>query len=110
MRLLSGVIKYDEAYWTDALQLNKAMAGEKNGGVGTGLSPKAALAAGLKVDMNAIPADVASAIKAGKINLDDPAVTLTFLQLNAVVGVKGTFDNNKNLVSIGLTCASCHST
>ena len=36
----------DEAYWTDALQLNKAIAGEKNGGVGAGLSPKAALAAG----------------------------------------------------------------
>ena len=100
----------DEAYWTDALQLNKAITGEKNGGVGGGLSPKAALAAGLKVDMDVIPADVAAAIKAGKVNLDDPVVTLTLLQLNAVVGVKGTFDNNKNLVSIGLTCASCHST
>ena len=100
----------DEAYWTDALQLNKAIAGEKNGGVGAGLSPKAALAAGLKVDMDVIPADVAAAIKAGKVNLDDPAVTLTLLQLNAVVGVKGTFDDKKNLISIGLTCASCHST
>ena len=100
----------DEAYWTDALQLNKAIAGEKNGGVGGGLSPKAALAAGLKVDMDVIPADVAAAIKAGKVNLDDPAVTLTLLQLNAVVGVKGTFDNDKRLVSIGLTCATCHST
>jgi len=100
----------DEAYWTDALQLNKAIAGEKNGGVGPGLSPKAALAAGLKVDMDVIPADVAAAIKAGKVNLDDPAVTLTLLQLNAVVGVKGTFDANKKLVSIGLTCATCHST
>ena len=100
----------DEAYWTDALQLNKAITGEKNGGVGGGLSPKAALAAGLKVDMDVIPADVAAAIKAGKVNLDDPVVTLTLLQLNAVVGVKGIFDNNKNLVSIGLTCASCHST
>lgn len=100
----------DEAYWTDALQLNKAIAGEKNGGVGPGLSPKAALAAGLKVDMDVIPADVAAAIKAGKVNLDDPAVTLTLLQLNAVVGVKGTFDDKKNLKAIGLTCASCHST
>lgn len=100
----------DESYWTDALQLNKAILGEKNGGVGAGLSPKAALAAGLKVDMDVIPADVAAAIKAGKVNLDDPAVTLTLLQLNAVVGVKGTFDNNKKLVTIGLTCASCHST
>ena len=100
----------DEAYWTDALQLNKAITGEKNGGVGGGLSPNAALAAGLKVDMDVIPADVAADIKAGKVNLDDPAVTLTLLQLNAVVGVKGTFDNDKRLVSIGLTCASCHST
>ncbi|MEO6454718.1 MAG: hypothetical protein ABIN97_11620 [Ginsengibacter sp.] len=100
----------DEAYWTDALQLNKAVAGEKNGGIGAGLSPKAALAAGLKVDMDVIPADVAAAIKAGKVNLDDPAVTLTLLELNAVVGVKGTFDGNKKLKSIGLTCASCHST
>jgi hypothetical protein len=100
----------DESYWTDALQLNKAIAGEKNGGIGAGLSPKAALAAGLKVDMDVIPADVATAIKAGKVNLDDPAVTLTLLQLNAVVGVKGTFDDKKNLTAIGLTCASCHST
>jgi hypothetical protein len=100
----------DEAYWTDALQLNKAIAGEKHGGVGGGLSPKAALGAGLKVDMDVIPADVAAAIKAGKVNLDDPDVTLTLLQLNSVVGVKGTFDSKKNLVSIGLTCAVCHST
>jgi hypothetical protein len=100
----------DEVYWTDALQLHKSILGEKNGGVGPGLSPKAALAAGLKVDMEVIPADVAEAIKAGKVNLDDPAVTLTLLQLNAVVGVKGTFDSKKNLVSIGITCASCHST
>jgi mono/diheme cytochrome c family protein len=100
----------DEAYWTDGLQLHKTIAGEKNGGIGPGLSPKAALAAGLKVDMDVIPADVAADIKAGKVNLDDPAVTLTLLQLNAVVGVKGTFDNSKNLVQIGITCASCHST
>ena len=100
----------DEAYWTDALHLNKAIAGAKHGGVGAGLSPKAALAAGLKVDMDVIPADVAAAIKAGKVDLDDPAVTLTLLQLNAVVGVKGIFDGDKNLKTIGLTCASCHST
>ena len=100
----------DETYWTDAVQLNKAISGEKNGGVGAGLSPKSALGAGLKVDMDVIPADVAAAIKAGKVNLDDPAVTLTLLQLNAVVGVKGTFDDKKNLKAIGLTYASCHST
>lgn len=62
----------DETYWTDALQLNKAITGEKNDGVGAGLSPKAALAAGLKVDMDVIPADVAAAFKAGKVNLHQP--------------------------------------
>ncbi len=52
--------------------------------------------------MDVIPADVAAAIKAGKVNLDDPAVTLTLLQLNAVVGVKGTFDDKKISKQSGL--------
>jgi len=39
-----------EAFWGDALQLHKAIAGEKNGGVGGGVSPKTALSVGLKVD------------------------------------------------------------
>src|SRR5665811_513941 len=47
----------DEAYWSASLQLDKAIEGQKNGGIGAGLSPKAALAAGLKVDMDVIPAD-----------------------------------------------------
>ncbi len=74
----------DEVYWTDALQLNKAIAGEKAGGVGAGLSPKAALAAGLKVDMNVIPADVDAAIKAGKVNLDDLQLPLHFYSLTII--------------------------
>src|SRR5881296_3695710 len=40
----------DEAFWGDALQLHKAIAGEKHGGVGGGVSPKTALSVGLKVD------------------------------------------------------------
>jgi hypothetical protein len=32
-----------EAFWGDALQLHKAIAGQKNGGVGPGVSPKTAL-------------------------------------------------------------------
>ncbi len=45
----------DEAFWGDALQLHKAIAGEKNGGVGPGVSPKTALSVGLKVDADALP-------------------------------------------------------
>src|SRR5881398_3368510 len=61
----------DEAFWGDALQLHKAIAGEKLGGVGPGVSPKTALAVGLKIDMDAVPADLARQIKAGQLNLED---------------------------------------
>jgi len=37
-------------------------------------------------------------------------VTVALLKLNAVVGVKGYFDNSSRLSSIGITCALCHST
>src|SRR5205823_1712855 len=40
----------DEAFWTDTLRLHQAIEGEKFGGVGGGVSPKTALAVGLKVD------------------------------------------------------------
>ena len=49
----------DEAFWGDTLKLHQAIAGEANGGVGPGVSPKTALAVGLKVDVEALPADVA---------------------------------------------------
>jgi hypothetical protein len=99
----------DQAFWGGALQLHKAIEGSANGGVGPGVSPKTALAVGLKVDATAIPAEVAAAIKAGKVDLDDPKTTLTLLKLNAVVGVKGFFDQNGTLGSMGITCALCHS-
>src|SRR5438105_5026655 len=41
----------DEVFWTDKLQLHKAIADSKHGGNGAGLTPKDALAAGLKVDL-----------------------------------------------------------
>src|SRR5262249_54081784 len=45
----------DEAFWGDALRLHQAIAGEKLGGVGPGVSPKTALSVGLKVDLDALP-------------------------------------------------------
>jgi hypothetical protein len=100
----------DEAFWGGALQLQKAIAGSANGGVGGGVSPKTALSVGLKVDAEALPAELVTAIKGGKVNLDDPATTLALLKLNAVVGVKGTLDKDGRLTSMGITCAFCHST
>jgi hypothetical protein len=100
----------DEDFWSRLLHLDKAIAGSANGGYGAGVSPKAALAIGLKVDAEALPPNVVTGISNGSINLDDPATTLALLKLNAVVGVKGNFDNQGKLSSIGITCASCHST
>lgn len=99
----------DEAFWSDALQLHKAIAGAAHGGVGAGVSPKTALAVGLKVDAEALPKELGRNIKAGKVDLDDPATTIALLKLNAVVGLEGTVEKDGSLKSLGLTCALCHS-
>ena len=101
----------DEAFWSGQLRLQQAIEGARNGGVGAGVSPKTALGVGLKVDAEALPPAVVQAIKQGKVDLDDPATTLTLLKLNAVVGVQAKFSNDgRQLKSIGITCALCHST
>src|SRR5262245_24376785 len=100
----------DQAWWGDTLHLHRAIAGAANGGVGPGVSPKTALAVGLKVDSDALPAALKAQIAAGKVNLDDPATTLALLKLNAVVGVTGFFDGAGNINSMGIQCALCHST
>ena len=100
----------DEEFWSGLLHLDKAIAGAANGGYGTGVSPATALAVGLKVDAESLPPAVVDGIRNGSIDLNDPATTLELLKLNAVVGVKGTFSGSGNLTSVGITCASCHST
>jgi hypothetical protein len=100
----------NEDFWGGALRLHEAIAGAANGGVNKGLSPKAALGLGLKVDAKALPAALVTQLKAGKVNLDDPAVTIALLKLNAVVGVRGFVDASGRLRSVGITCALCHST
>jgi hypothetical protein len=104
------IFRYDtfgsEAFWGGELKLHQAVAGEKLGGVGLGLSPKKALELGLKVDMAAVPKRVAAAIKAGKVDLDDPANTLLLLKANAVVGVTASFSRDgKSITGIGVHCA-----
>lgn len=100
----------DEAFWGDTLKLHLAIAGEANGGVGPGLSPATALATGLKVDVRALPRALRRDLAAGRVDLEDPATTLALLRLDAVVGVKGFFDEEDQLQSVGIQCALCHST
>ncbi len=91
----------DEQLWTDVLQMPQAI---------SKISPNTALSVGLKVDVDALPADVRAALAAHEVDLDSPAVTLALLKLNAVVGVKGQVDESGQLTTIGVTCALCHST
>lgn len=101
----------DEDFWSGLLHIDKAILGEVNGGYGPGVSPNTALSVGLKVDAEALPPEVVAGITSGAISLDDPKSTIALLKLNAVVGVKGNFDpSGTTLQSIGITCASCHST
>jgi hypothetical protein len=100
----------DQTFWGDALRLHQAIEGTKFGGVGPGLSPNAALSVGLKVDVDALPASLIEQLMQGKVNLDDPAVTLALLKLNSVVGVTGFFNPDGSLKSVGIQCAFCHST
>jgi mono/diheme cytochrome c family protein len=95
----------DEQFWTDTARMHEV--------VQKSVSPTTALSVGLKVDADAIPPDVAAAIKAGKVDLNDPATTVTLLKLNAVVGLKGTVatvNGRDTLTRLGITCALCHST
>ena len=100
----------DEAFWGDTLKLHQAIEGAKFGGVGPGVSPKTALAVGLKIDVDALPRSLLEQIEKGKVNFDDPAVTLALLKLNAVVGITGHFNSSGTLKSVGIQCALCHST
>jgi hypothetical protein len=100
----------DEAFWGGQLQLHQAIEGANLGGVGPGVSPRTALNVGLKVDVDALPPELVDQLKAGQVDLDDPAVTLALLKLKAVVGVTGFFNDQGTLRAVGIQCAVCHST
>jgi cytochrome c5 len=95
----------DETFWTDTLQIHDVIT--------SAVDPTTALGVGLKVDAEALPAEVVQGIQGGSISLTDPATTVALLKLNAVVGLKGTVEtvNGKDtLTRVGTTCALCHST
>ena len=95
----------DEAKWTDQLQMHKVVAT---------INPLTAASVGLKIDADALPAQVVQGVVDGSIRLDDPQTTLALLSLNAVVGAKGEVVKNAEgrleLKRFGITCALCHST
>src|SRR5688500_925442 len=89
----------DEQLWADVLKMQEVI---------PSVDPATAFAVGLKVDVEALPPAVIDALRAGQVDLKNPAVTLELIRLNAVVGVKGTVDAGR-LTKVGITCALCHS-
>jgi hypothetical protein len=62
----------DEQLWTGVLRMHEVIAT---------VDPATALAVGLKVDIEALPPKVIAALRAGRVNLADPAVTIELLRL-----------------------------
>ena len=90
----------DEQLWTTQLRMHEVI---------QGVDPTTALGVGLKVDVDALPPEVITALRNNAVDLTDPAVTRLLLQVDAVVGVKGRVVDD-HITSIGITCALCHST
>jgi hypothetical protein len=84
----------DEQLWTETLRMQDAI---------RNVSPRTALSVGLKVDSDALPPALINALRAGQVNLDDPAVTIQLLKLNAVIGVIGKVLGNDRLATGGIT-------
>jgi mono/diheme cytochrome c family protein len=85
----------DEQFWTGTLRMHEA--------IPAALDPTTALTLGLKVDAEALPEGILE-----EVDLTDPATTVALIELDAVVGIKGTVENGI-LLSVGITCALCHS-
>ena len=86
----------DQVFWSRTLQIHQAL---------KTVSPRAALGLGLKVDAEAVPPGLLA-----NADLDDPATTARLLRRNAVVGLRGSFNEDGTLRAAGITCALCHST
>lgn len=97
------IFRYDDfgdwRFWTDTAQLHTLV---------QQVSPRQALALGLKVDVEAIPPTVLRAVLDDPTLLDNPAITRALLSLNAVVGLTARVEGDQ-ITQIGITCALCHS-
>src|SRR5690349_8764540 len=94
----------DEKFWTDTLRMHEV--------IQKAVTPAVALSVGLKVDADALPATLKSAIAAGQVDLNSTASTLALIKLNAVLGINGnvqTVNGKDTLMRVGITCALCHS-
>ncbi|MEK7774248.1 MAG: hypothetical protein AAB307_07840, partial [Deltaproteobacteria bacterium] len=66
---------------------------------------------GLKIDAVKVRGGLLRTLKDGTSPaFDDPATTIELLKTDAIVGLKGFFDEKGGFKSIGIRCSLCHST
>lgn len=98
------IFRYDpmgsSTFFSGALRLDEVL---------SQVTPAQALALGVKVDAERLPAAVRQAIRRGAVDLDDPAVTRFLFERFAVVGVVSQVEGER-LKNLGVSCALCHST
>ncbi|WP_295686476.1 hypothetical protein [uncultured Nevskia sp.] len=105
-----------EGFWTDALQLQQGI-------VAAGVTPLAALALGLQVDIGALDPATQAAIAAELTTdlspasaplLNSASTTVTLVNANAVIGIVPKDSNGDGVIDIlngdktGASCALCH--
>jgi len=88
-------------FFSDTLRLNEVL---------SQVTPRQALALGVKVDADKLGPAVRQALQRGEVDLDDPAVTRLLFESFAVVGVVAGVGEDGGLEDLGITCALCHST
>ncbi|MDA8429683.1 MAG: c-type cytochrome [Geobacteraceae bacterium] len=100
----------NEKFFGDTLGLHTVL---------NGVAPKDAVALGVQVDLNKVPADIVavmtgSDLAAKDAALNDPTVTRRLIKAGAVIGVKGfyatTSASDTTLTSVGISCGLCHVT
>ena len=99
----------DEAFFGQTLELQRAIAGAANGGVGPGVSPATALAVGLKVD-----ADACRFGRPGrperKREPDRSGHDAGPAEAECRRGHQGVVRARGRISTMGISCALCHST
>ncbi|MEE9355533.1 MAG: hypothetical protein V3U75_08075 [Methylococcaceae bacterium] len=99
----------DEVFWGDRFKLHEVL---------NTVTPVQAVGIGVQIDVTKVPQPIVDVLVGDdfatkQAALNDPAITRALIKADAVIGVRGLFEDNDNpdqLTSVGLTCALCHVT
>ena len=99
----------DEAFWGDRFKLHQVL---------NNVTPAQAMGIGAQIDVTKVPQPIVDVLLGNDFTgkqaaLNNPAITRALIKADAVIGIRGIFDdidNPEQLTSVGLTCALCHVT